>query len=475
MSVRAVVVRFSLFRVNIDSPTPDRHVRTKQEPCQPIPLFEELVALIMRVSSGRFVTFLSDTQLTGSPSFALFVHCIVMRRDDQPENRHVILNVSPSLFPRTRPPSNTDRPRLGHNRNHTTETQIDVKITSDPHVLFPLIARELDSYSSRSPSTSSSASLNSRIILGLWHPLFLPPALTHLPHVKRYHIGLSPQIAVKYFWEHCHGFSMNVSLLATPAGEAFLTKCEREGKEVFMWTVNDEPGLRRCRERGVGVITDRVGWAVRVREEVSCRWRGSDAGGVGGRLTWGSSFWSFFFITHLSRLGQWEKDPSLIPLSRWEHFRWSWFNWRHYAIPQVSVVASLVASLVRVWHRGGRREGERERRDPKAKRPERPLLGLGFWGRWDEGSSTELYWGWRGCDETIVRLGPVANPFSIPCFIPRRASRHPTHPLIILLSHTLALRPPRTTLPARIARPHRSRSTDHRSLRPGDLPPLGGR
>jgi hypothetical protein len=99
----------------------------------------------------------------------------------------------------------------------------------------------------------------------------------------------------------------------------------------------------------------------------------------------------------------------------------------------------------------------------------------GFTTRRCDGSGKRLDWigmGW----------GRVADPFFDPLCSPLArvstwAIRFPptptgtgmTYPLTLLLSHTLVLPPgPRS-------RPHRSRSTDHRSLRPGNLPPLGGR
>lgn len=39
-----------------------------------------------------------------------------------------------------------------------------------------------------------------RILLGLWHPSFIQPAIEHVPYLKRSHIGASPHIAREYFW-----------------------------------------------------------------------------------------------------------------------------------------------------------------------------------------------------------------------------------------------------------------------------------
>lgn len=201
------------------------HVRTKAEPVQPIPLFEELIELLMR-----------------------------------PESRHLVLN-------------------------------IDVKIFSVPDEIFPLMHDVISSY------PSYETELSPRLILGLWHPLFIAPANRYLPSLTKFHIGLSTHLARKYFWD-LDGFSIAMPMLTSQDGQKFLRDCKAAGKGIMTWTVNDGQDMRVARTWGIEwLITDRVGFAVEARK-------------------------------------QWEEDPSVLQMGMFEHLRWSWSNWKHYSIPQ---------------------------------------------------------------------------------------------------------------------------------------------
>lgn len=109
-----------------------------------------------------------------------------------------------------------------------------------------------------------------RLILGLWHPLFLKSAYKHLPLLKRFHIGFSPSIVRKFFWDHCDGFSMSFPLLMGPEGQAFLEECREAGKEICVWTVNDEAEMKVAISWGVkAVLTDRVALLSQIKNEAS--------------------------------------------------------------------------------------------------------------------------------------------------------------------------------------------------------------
>lgn len=58
-----------------------------------------------------------------------------------------------------------------------------------------------------------------RILLGLWHPMFLTYAKDRLPYCRRSHIGQSTLIARKYFWNDCEAFSMDFGALTTADGQ----------------------------------------------------------------------------------------------------------------------------------------------------------------------------------------------------------------------------------------------------------------
>ena len=58
-----------------------------------------------------------------------------------------------------------------------------------------------------------------RILLGLWHPRFIPQAKAILPYCKRSYIGVSTNIARQYFWDDCEVFSINFAVLASWEGQ----------------------------------------------------------------------------------------------------------------------------------------------------------------------------------------------------------------------------------------------------------------
>lgn len=109
-----------------------------------------------------------------------------------------------------------------------------------------------------------------RLILGLWHPAFIRPALSYLPRLRRYHIGVSTKLARQYFWEACEGFSMRFAMLVGEEGQKFVRDCRAAGKEVCVWTVNDPSEMKTAITWGVhAVLTDKVAAFVKLRAEVS--------------------------------------------------------------------------------------------------------------------------------------------------------------------------------------------------------------
>lgn len=203
------------------------HVRTKAEPIQPIPLFEELVALLT-----------------------------------EPGHRHVSLN-------------------------------IDCKMQNDPEMLFPEMARIIAMY----PGWETE--LAPRLILGLWHPLFLRAAYKYLPLLRRYHIGFSPAVVERYFWDACDGFSLNFALLMGSEGQAFLKKCREAGKEICLWTVNDPGEMRVAMSWGVkAILTDRVGAFTSLRKEIAEEPEKLELTGL-SRWTFPWSHWRYYSVAHV--------------------------------------------------------------------------------------------------------------------------------------------------------------------------------
>lgn len=156
---------------------------------------------------------------------------------------------------------------------------------NDPELLFvsvcPILANDqpemarILSYVTRASSSERRSypqwqtTLAPRIILGLWHPLFLQSAYTHLPLAQRYHIGFSIGISRKFFWDACQGFSIAFPLLVGAQGQAFLQDCRDAGKEVCVWTVNNTEEMKVAISWGVkAVLTDKVGAFARLKQEV---------------------------------------------------------------------------------------------------------------------------------------------------------------------------------------------------------------
>lgn len=172
------------------------HARTKKEPKQSIPTFVETVALLMKVYNIMLQKM--DRNL-----FHLFII--------QEENRHVLFNV-------------------------------DVKVFNDPVRLFGLMHKAISAHD------GWETLLAPRIVLGLWHPKFVRPAQEILPYCTRSHIGLSPHLARRYFWDGCSAFSMNFGALQTAEGARFRADCKAAGKKIMVWTVNDPRQMMEVRK-----------------------------------------------------------------------------------------------------------------------------------------------------------------------------------------------------------------------------------
>ena len=93
---------------------------------------------------------------------------------------------------------------------------IDVKPNNDPARLFTLMHDTLSS------QPEWETKLAPRIILGLWHPTFLPHAKRILPYCRRSYIGDNPGTARKYFWKDVDAFSMWFGSLTTADGEKYV-------------------------------------------------------------------------------------------------------------------------------------------------------------------------------------------------------------------------------------------------------------
>ena len=113
------------------------------------------------------------------------------------------------------------RPELTPTRaqpeNMHIKFNVDVKVQNNPARLFGLmhdIISAHDGWETR---------LAPRLLIGLWHPTFIPHAKTHLPYCKRSYIGVDVNIAREFFWDHVDAFSMWFGSLTTADGEKYVS------------------------------------------------------------------------------------------------------------------------------------------------------------------------------------------------------------------------------------------------------------
>lgn len=133
--------------------------------------------------------------------------------------------------------------------NQHIEFNIDIKPNNDPTRLFTLMRAILVAH----PTWETT--LAPRMILGLWHPKFIGPALTILPELKRCFIGIDLSLAqCSTFWNACHSFSIVFMILSTPEGKTFRERCQKEGKELYAWTLNREEQWALAAEWNLDVV-----------------------------------------------------------------------------------------------------------------------------------------------------------------------------------------------------------------------------
>ncbi|KAI0751086.1 PLC-like phosphodiesterase [Daedaleopsis nitida] len=137
--------------------------------------------------------------------------------------------------------------------NRHATFNIDVKVFNEPLHLFTLLHEII------SAQPNWQTDLAPRIVLGVWHPRFIPHAKAILPYCKLSYIGISIANAREYFWDSCDVFSLNFTIWASWEGQRFLRECREAGKKTMAWTVNDPVEMIEAVRWGVDVIlTDKT-------------------------------------------------------------------------------------------------------------------------------------------------------------------------------------------------------------------------
>ncbi|KNE90067.1 hypothetical protein PSTG_16472 [Puccinia striiformis f. sp. tritici PST-78] len=146
---------------------------------------------------------------------------------------------------------------------------IDCKPNNDPERLFTLIKASIEKF------PDHATLLSPRLVLGLWHPKFLDHSARLLPALKKAYIGNSPSMARKYFWDACQGFSMKFSCLVGWEGLSFREDCQKAGKSLLVWTVNDRQEMIEACKWGWGVyaiLTDKTADYLALRQQIKDDW-----------------------------------------------------------------------------------------------------------------------------------------------------------------------------------------------------------
>ncbi|WFD32312.1 hypothetical protein MSPP1_003357 [Malassezia sp. CBS 17886] len=167
--------------------------------------------------------------------------------------------------------------------NQHVKLNVDIKPNNDPDRLFRLMRNTLQKF------PGYETALAPRLILGLWHPKFLGPAKTHVPSLRRAHIGASAADARAYFWDDCDAFSMLFPALVGAEGQRFLADAKRANKDIYVWTVNREDEMVEATRWGVdAILTDRTADLQALRREMEKDFDAVYRRTVGPFFAWGS-------------------------------------------------------------------------------------------------------------------------------------------------------------------------------------------
>lgn len=109
-----------------------------------------------------------------------------------------------------------------------------------------------------------------------------------LPYIRLAHIGMSPALARRYFWDACGSFSMNFACLVGSDGELFRKECKLSGKDLCeslaarlegengaddaapdVWTVNKRSEMIEATKWGAkAILTDRTAEFLELRAQM---------------------------------------------------------------------------------------------------------------------------------------------------------------------------------------------------------------
>ena len=129
---------------------------------------------------------------------------------------------------------------------------LDIKLDNNADDVMRLIAETI-----KSVPENPSRSWDNRIVLGIWAVKFIPLCQSYLPGFPISHIGFSTCYARQFLKVPNCSFNMLQKVLLGPIGTTFIRDIRKAGRQLFVWTVNDENLMKWSIQRRVdGVITD---------------------------------------------------------------------------------------------------------------------------------------------------------------------------------------------------------------------------
>ncbi|KAK0564211.1 hypothetical protein OC861_004411 [Tilletia horrida] len=185
--------------------------------------------------------------------------------------------------------------------NKHVKLNIDVKPENDPDRLFKLMKEIVSTY------PNYQTELSPRLILGLWHTVFLRAAIEHVPEFPRAHIGYSPWVARNFFWDGCQGFSLQFAALVTADGQAFIREANRAGKHVYVWTVNQRDQMIEATRWGVkAILTDDTAMLQHLRKDMALDFGKTRSDSVGFFFSW--AHWRYYTLPQFLLQSKWCAD-----------------------------------------------------------------------------------------------------------------------------------------------------------------------
>jgi phosphatidylglycerol phospholipase C len=138
---------------------------------------------------------------------------------------------------------------------------LDIKRDDDPDELLSATAAAISSIKPSRP-------WKDRIVLGPWTEHYIDVCRKHLPGYSIALINWSLSEASRLLRESDVGFNLALPSLVGPSGSRFIKETRKAGRNLFVWTVNQERWMHWSIRKGVdGVITDDPKKFLEIREQ----------------------------------------------------------------------------------------------------------------------------------------------------------------------------------------------------------------